>query len=150
MPDTSKVRRRAPAILMTAIVLAAAAPAGSAQAASATATLVTGTVLPHDPPMDGIVRLDLTVRNDTSYAWSSSDPIHVSWKTGGKLASEDIRPLGARVAPSATVPLHLVTLAPAAVGDYSLSVELETHGGRLAIGDATAFHLDGFLFRGKG
>jgi SpoIID/LytB domain protein len=111
---------------------------------------VTGTVLPHDPPMDGIVRLDLTVRNDTSYAWSSSDPIHVSWKTGGKLASEDIRPLGARVAPSATVPLHLVTLAPAAVGDYSLSVELETHGGRLAIGDATAFHLDGFLFRGKG
>lgn len=150
MPDTSKVRRRAPVILITAITIAALTPAGSVQAASATATLVTGTVLPHDPPMDGIVRLDLTVRNDTSFAWSAGDPIHVTWKTGTKVASEDIRPLGQRVAPSATVPLHLVTLAPAAVGDYSLGVELETHGGRLAVGDATAFHLNGFLFRGKG
>lgn len=150
MPDTSKVRRRAPLILMTAITLAAFVPAASASAASPAATLVTGTVLPHDPPMDGIVRLDLTVRNDTSYAWSPADPIHVTWKAGSKVASEDVRPLGQSVAPSATVPLHLTTLAPAAVGDYSLLVELETHGGRLPIGDATAFHLNGFLFRGKG
>ncbi|HEY9288788.1 MAG TPA: SpoIID/LytB domain-containing protein [Candidatus Dormibacteraeota bacterium] len=150
MPDTSKVRRRAPLILMTAITLAALAPAAGVNAASPAATLVTGTVLPHDPPMDGIVRLDLTVRNDTSDAWSAADPIHVTWKSGAKVASEEVRPLGQRVAPSATVPLHLVTLAPAAVGDYSLGVELETHGGRLSIGDATAFHLNGFLFRGKG
>ena len=150
MPDTSKVRRRAPLILMTAITLAAVAPAASVQAASPAATLVTGTVLPHDPPMDGIVRLDLTVRNDTSNAWSPSDPIHVAWKSGDKVANEDVRPLGQRVAASATVPLHLVTLAPATVGDYSLVVELETNGGRLPIGDATAFHLNGFLFRGKG
>jgi stage II sporulation protein D len=162
MPDTSKVRRGAThpslpqwgreisGILLSAVLIASAAPMTSAQAASPAATLVTGTVLPHDPPMDGVVRLDLTVRNDTSYAWSASDPVHITWKSGGKAANEDVRPLGQRVAPSATVPLHLVTLAPVAVGDYSLVVELETHGGRLAVGDPTAFHLDGFLFRGKG
>jgi SpoIID/LytB domain protein len=150
MPDTSKVRRRAQAILVAAIVATAALPIGSAHAASAAATLVSGTVLPHDPPMDGIVRLDLQVRNDTSNAWPASDRIHVTWKAGGKTVSEDVRGLAQVVSPSATVPLKLVTLAPAATGDFALTVDLEDHGSRLPIGDPTAFHLNGFLFRGKG
>ncbi|TMD39605.1 MAG: SpoIID/LytB domain-containing protein [Chloroflexi bacterium] len=150
MPDTSKVRRRAHAIVIAAIILIAAVPMGSAEAASPTATLVSGTVLPRDPPMDGIVRLDLLVRNDTSNAWSAGDPVHLSWKSGGKTMAEDVRPLGQPVPANGTVRVNLVTLAPAATGDFSLAVELETHGNRLPIGDPTAFHLNGFLFRGKG
>ena len=69
--------------------------AGQAAAASDMATLVSGTVVPHDPPMDGIVRLDLQVRNDTAGAWSAVDPIHLTWKgSGGKTVTEDSRPLG--------------------------------------------------------
>ena len=135
MPDTSKVRRRAHAIVIAAIILIAAVPMGSAEAASPTATLVSGTVLPRDPPMDGIVRLDLLVRNDTSNAWSAGDPVHLSWKSGGKTMAEDVRPLGQPVPANGTVRVNLVTLAPAATGDFSLAVELETHGNRLPIGD---------------
>src|SRR5437660_5749881 len=91
-------------------------------AASDAATLVSGTVIPHDPPMDGIVRLDLQVRNDTASAWTAADPIHLIWKrTDGKTAAEDTRQLGRPVAPGASLPLTLVTLAPTAVGDFSLT-----------------------------
>jgi len=125
--------------------------AGQAAAASDMATLVSGTVVPHDPPMDGIVRLDLQVRNDTAGAWSAVDPIHLTWKgSGGKTVIEDSRPLGQPVARSATVPLTFVTLAPTAVGDFTLSVEIESHGTRLPIGAPTNFHLSGFLFKGRG
>jgi SpoIID/LytB domain protein len=150
MPDTSKVRRRAHAILIAAIGLAAAIPIGSAQAASPAAALVSGTVLPHDPPMDGIMRLDLMVRNDTNNAWLATDTVHLSWKQGGSTVSDEVRPLGQAVAPKATIPLKLVTLAPASTGDFELVPELETHSSRMPIGGLLSFHLSGFLFRGKG
>jgi len=124
---------------------------GRAAAASDVATLVSGTVIPHDPPMDGIVRLDLQVRNDTTGAWAATDPIHLTWKgSGGNTVTEDSRALGQPVARAATVSLTLVTLAPTAIGDFTLTVELESHGTRLPIGAPTDFHLSGFLFKGRG
>ena len=135
---------------MGALVFAFMGSVGLASAAG-TATLVSGTVIPHEPPMDGIVRLELQVRNDTASAWTAGDPIHLIWKrTDGKAAAEDTRQLGRPVAPGASLPLTLVTLAPTAVGDFSLTTELETHGTRLAVGEPTAFHLAGFLFKGRG
>ena len=120
-------------------------------AASDAATLVSGTVIPHDPPMDGIVRLDLQVRNDTGSAWEATDPIHATWRgSDSKTLTEDTRPLGQPVARSATVPLTLVTLAPTAIGDFTLTVTLEASGTRLPIGAPTDFHLSGFLFKGRG
>src|SRR5947208_5993120 len=135
---------------MGALVVASLGSFGEVIAAG-TATLVSGTVVPHDPPMNGIVRLELQVRNDTTSAWTAADPVHLVWKRAdGKIAAEDTRQLGQPVAAGANVPLTLVTLAPTAVGDFTLTTELETHGSRLAIGERTAFHLAGFLFRGRG
>ena len=119
--------------------------------AAATATLVAGTVIPHNPPMDSVVRLDLRVRNDTVSAWAAGDLIRLTWKgSDGKQVAADARPLGKAVAPAATADLVLVTLSPTAVGDFTLTTELETRGSRLQIGDPTAFHLSGFLFKGRG
>src|SRR5437870_12157230 len=135
---------------MGALVFAFMGSVGLASAAG-TATLVSGTVIPHEPPMDGIGSLELQVRSGTASAWTAGDPIHLIWKrTDGKAAAEDTRQLGRPVAPGASLPLTLVTLAPTAVGDFSLTTELETHGTRLAIGEPTAFHLAGFLFKGRG
>lgn len=135
---------------MGALLLASFGSVGHASAAG-TATLVSGTVVPHDPPMNGIVRLDLQVRNDTTSAWTAADPVHLIWKRAdGKTAAEDTRQLGQHVAAGASLPVTLVTLAPTAVGDFTLSTQLETHGTRLAIGEPTAFHLTGFLFKGRG
>src|SRR5438128_5537584 len=101
--------------------------------------------------MDGIVRLELQVRNDTSSAWSAADPVHLNWKrVDGKTAAEDTRQLGQPVGAGAGVPLTLVTLAPTAVGDFTLTTELETHGSRLAVGEPRALQLSGLLFRGRG
>jgi len=145
------VRSRRLALLTSAIVVAAAIVSASGASAAGTATLVSGTVLPKNPPMGGIVRLDLQVRNDTSTAWSATDLVHLTWKSAdGKTTTEDTRQLGIAVAPAAAVPLTLVTLAPAAVGDFSLATELESHSGTLAIGVPTSFHLSGFLFNGRG
>jgi len=58
--------------------------------------------------------------------------------------------LGLPVARGATVPLTVVTLAPTAIGDFTLTVELEPHGMRLPIGAPSGFHLSGFLFKGRG
>jgi SpoIID/LytB domain protein len=125
-------------------------PAAPASAAG-TATLVTGTVVPHNPSMDGVVRLDLRVRNDTASPWAAGDLVHLTWKgADGKQVSADTRQLGQGIAPAATASLPLVTLAPTAVGDFTLTAELETHGARLQIGGPTPFHLSGFLFRGRG
>src|ERR1700693_4707303 len=149
--DTSKVSSRRLALLTSALVMAAAVVSTSGASAAGTAMLISGTVLPKNPPMGGIVRLDLQVRNDTSTAWSAADLVHLTWKSAdGKTTTEDPRQLGLPVAPAATVPLTLVTLAPAAVGDFSLATELETHGTKLAIGVPTSFHLSGFLFNGRG
>src|SRR6202035_1541281 len=110
-----------------------------------------GPAVRHTPPMDGVVRLDLQVRNDTASAWAARDLVHLTWKgSDGKAVTADARPLGQAVAPAATVNLTLVTLAPTAVGDFPLTVELETRGSRLQIGDPTTFHLSGFLFKGRG
>jgi stage II sporulation protein D len=139
------------ALLTGALVIAVAVLSASGASAAGTATLVSGAVLPNNPPMDGIVRLDLQVRNDTSTAWTAADPVHLIWKSAdGKTAAEDIRQLGQPAAAGATVPLTLATLAPTAVGDFSLATQLETHGTTLAIGVPTAFHLSGFLFKGRG
>src|SRR5260370_15515655 len=101
--------------------------------------------------MGGIVRLALQIRNDTPSAWSADDPVHLTWKAGdGKATTEDTKQLGQPVAPAASASLTLVTLAPTAVGDFTVTVELATHGTRLAIGDPTVFHLSGFLFKGRG
>ena len=144
------MRSRRRTLLVGALVIGAVGSFGHASAAG-TATLVSGTVVPHDPPMDGIVRLELQVRNDTSSAWSAADPVHLIWKrVDGKTAAEDTRQLGQPVGAGAGVPLTLVTLAPTAVGDFTLTTELETHGSRLAIGEPTPFHLSGFLFKGRG
>lgn len=118
--------------------------------ASGTATLVSGTVLPHNPAMDGVVRLDLQVRNDTDRAWTAADVVHLTWKTGGKTATEESRRLGQAVKPGAQVALALVTLSPAAAGDFTLTTDLDAGGARLPIGDPTSFHLAGFLFNGHG
>ncbi len=151
MSDTSKVPpRQVPLLIALVALLAWMFPATTASAAAA-ATLVTGTVVPHNPPMDGVVRLDLQVRNDTASAWAARDLVHLTWKgADGKPVSADARPLGQSVAPAATVALTLVTLAPTAVGDFTMTVELETHGSPLQIGEPTRFHLSGFLFKGRG
>ena len=153
MLDTNKVPARRLVLLTGALVMIAAFASASGPRASAagTATLVSGAVLPHNPPMGGIVRLDLQIRNDTPSAWSADDPVHLTWKAGdGKATTEDTKQLGQPVAPAASASLTLVTLAPTAVGDFTLTVELATHGTRLAIGDPTVFHLSGFLFKGRG
>ena len=139
------------ALLTSALVMAAAIESASAASAAGTATLVSETVLPRNPPMGGIVRLDLQVRNDTSTAWTAADLVHLTWKSAdGKTSTEETHQFGETAAAGATVPLTLVTLAPAAVGDFSLTTELETHGSRLAVGTPTTFHLSGFLFTGRG
>ena len=149
--DTSKVHRRAHALLIGGLLLAAATGGvRNAQAGGPGATLVSGAALPNNPPMDGVVRLDLVVRNDGSSSWSPSDPVELTWTKAGKTVSRDIRPLGQWVAPNATVPLKLVTPAPAATGDFSLAVALRTQGQTVALGDPTGYHLTGFLFKGKG
>ncbi|HET9848769.1 MAG TPA: SpoIID/LytB domain-containing protein [Candidatus Dormibacteraeota bacterium] len=151
MSDTSKVRRRSSAVVVLALIAVAIGPVSSVQAASGTATLVQGTVVPPDPPMGGIVRLELMVRNDGGSNWSANDPVHLSWKRAdGKTVAEDTRQLGQPVATRATVALNLVTLAPTAVGDFTLTADLEDHGSQLAIGAPTPYHLNGFLFTGKG
>ena len=143
-------RRQIPFLIALAALLVWMLPVAPASAA-ATATLVTGTVVPHDPPMDGIVRLDLRVRNDTANAWAPGDLVHLTWKTAdGKPVTADTRLLGQTVAPTATTTLALVTLSPTAVGDFTLTAELETHGTRLQIGAPSPFHLSGFLFKGRG
>jgi stage II sporulation protein D len=101
--------------------------------------------------MDGVVRLDLRVRNDTASAWAAGDLIRLTWRgADGKQVAADARPLGQAVAPAATTDLALVTLSPTAVGDFTLTTALERRGSRLQIGDPTAFHLSGFLFKGRG
>jgi stage II sporulation protein D len=138
-------------LLTSALVIAAAVGSASGASAAGSATLISGTVLPKNPPMGGIVRLELQVRNDTATPWTAADLVHLTWKSAdGKTSTEDTRQLGQPAAAGATVPLTLVTLAPAAVGDFSLATELETHGIKLAIGVPTSFHLSGFLFKGRG
>ncbi|HEY4845982.1 MAG TPA: SpoIID/LytB domain-containing protein [Candidatus Dormibacteraeota bacterium] len=144
------LRRQTPFLIALLAVVVWLLPASPASAA-ATATLVSGTVVPHNPAMDGVVRLDLQVRNDTASAWATGDLVHLTWKSAdGKPVSVDTRQLGQAVAPAARGTLTLVTLSPTAVGDFTLTTELETHGSKLQIGDPTVFHLSGFLFKGLG
>ena len=151
MFDTSKVSRRQIAYLIAFMALIGWILPASPASAAATATLVSGTVVPHNPPMDGVVRLELQVRNDTASAWATGDLVHLMWKgADGKTVTADARPLGQAVPAAGTATLALVTLAPTAVGDFTLTTELETGGSRLQIGDPTPFHLSGFLFKGRG
>src|SRR3989454_2391322 len=122
--DTSKVRPRRLTLLMGALLVASLGSVGRAMAAGP-ATLVSGTVVPHDPPMNGIVRLELHGRNDTTSAWTAADPVHLIWKHDGKTAAEDTRQLGQPVAVGASIPLTLVTLAPTAVCGINLQMVLQ-------------------------
>jgi stage II sporulation protein D len=148
--DTSNVRRLHALIIGALLLAMGGLESTTAQAASETATLVSGTALPNNPPMDGVVRLQLAVRNDGRHRWSGSDTVQLTWSKAGKTVAQDVRPLGQAVEPQATVRLNLVTLSPAATGDVSLAVSLQTQGQTLAIGDPTTYHLTGFLFRGNG
>ena len=114
------------------------------------AILLSGSVLPDQPPLDGVVRLDLSVRNATASSWQASDPVHLTWTAGAETVSDDQRPLGVSVGPNAVARLILVTLAPAQVGDFTLTTRLETGGSSLAVGAPMPYHLGGFLFRGRG
>jgi SpoIID/LytB domain protein len=143
-------RRQIPALIGLVALFGWLLPVVPAGAAG-TATLVSGTVVPHNPPMDSVVRLDLRVRNDTATGWAARDLVHLTWKAAdGKQVAADARPLGQAVASAATLDLALVTLSPTAVGDFTLTAELETRGSRLQVGDPTPFHLSGFLFKGRG
>ncbi len=137
--------------LLVAAVLAASLVSAVPVTAAGTATLVSGTVRPTNPSMDGVIRLDLQVRNDTNRAWAPGDLVHLIWKAADtKTVSDETRTLGQAVAIKGTVPLTLTTLAPSAVGDFTLTTEIETNGGRLPVGSPSPFHLTGFLFTGRG
>ncbi|HYM50536.1 MAG TPA: SpoIID/LytB domain-containing protein [Candidatus Limnocylindrales bacterium] len=115
------------------------------------AVLVAGSTLPDVPPLDGVIRLDLTVRNGTTAAWRPADLMHLIWRTGsGQSVADDQRPLGVAVAPNATAHLTFVTLAPAQVGDFTLTTQLQTGATMLPVGAVMPYHLSGFLFQGKG
>jgi len=141
-------RRVAPLVILTlALLLFETLPVTAAD----TATLVSGTVLPHAPSMDGVVRLELQVRNDTAHGWTSSDLVHLVWKgADSKTISDESRHLPQAVPVKGSVALTLTTLAPSTVGDFTLTTEIETNGSRLPVGAPSPFHLSGFLFKGKG
>lgn len=122
----------------------------SVRAASG-ATVRASSVLPHQPPIAGVVRLDLDVVNDSPSAWSPRDTLRIRWlRSDGRTALENALPLGRSVPAGGETTLALVTLAPSAVGDFRLLVALDTHGSHLVIGDPMPFHLSGFLFLGRG
>ncbi|TMC41440.1 MAG: hypothetical protein E6J25_09270, partial [Chloroflexi bacterium] len=128
-------RRQIPMLIALAALVVWILPEAPASAAG-TATLVAGTVVPHNPPMDGVVRLDLRVRNDTTSAWVAGDLVHLTWKgADSKPVTADTRQLGQAILPAATATLTLVTLSPTAIGDFTLTTELESHGTRLQIGE---------------
>jgi len=108
-------------------------------------------VLPHQPTMGGIVRLELEVRNQSARTWSAQDTVHLRWeRVDRQPAAEDVRKLGQNVPAGATAKLSFVTLAPVEVGDFKLVTEVASHGATLPVGDPVSFHLAGFLFRGRG
>ncbi len=144
------VSHRRLAVLLS-LAFAAAVLAGPPTRAAGLATLMSRSILPAQPSLGGLVRLDLQVRNDDSSAWSAQDTIHLRWQAGdGQTTVEDVHVLGQDVARSAIIRLRLVTLAPAEVGDFKLVTELVVRGRTLKIGDPLTFHLLGFLFRGHG
>ncbi|HEY0492972.1 MAG TPA: SpoIID/LytB domain-containing protein [Candidatus Dormibacteraeota bacterium] len=143
--------RRPVSLLLAAVLGTTQLLQGLTANAADIATLQSGTVLPHAPSMDGVVRLDLQVRNDTSRAWSSSDLVHLVWKgSDSKTVSDESRHLPRAVPAKGSVALTLTTLAPGSVGDFTLTTEIETNGGRLPVGAPSPFHLSGFLFKGHG
>ncbi len=138
-----------PAILgfLAASAVFTLAPASAAGGA----TLGNRTVLPQQPPLGGLVRLQLRVTNDSGTAWSAQDTVRLRWeRADGRSAAVDVRPLGQGVGPKTSVTLTFVTLAPSEVGDFKLITQLSTSGKTLQIGEPVSFHLAGFLFRGHG
>ncbi|MEA2668698.1 MAG: stage sporulation protein, partial [Chloroflexota bacterium] len=134
-------------VLVLSVLLLVSLPVSAAD----TASLVSGTVLPHAPSMDGVVRLELQVRNDTGRGWTGNDVVHLVWKgADSKIISDESRQLPQAVPAKGTVALTLTTLAPGSVGDFTLTTEIENAGGRLPVGAPSPFHLSGFLFKGKG
>ena len=143
------LRRRLSAAVAGVIV--AGALGGAPVRAASAVTVRSSSVLPQQPPIGGVVRLTLDVRNDSASAWSPHDTVRIRWvRSNGQTELEVTQPLGLSVPAGGETTLALVTLAPSAVGDFTLAVILTTHGTQLALGDPTPFHLSGFLFSGRG
>lgn len=143
-----RFRRLAPAL---ALLILAPGGGGVPAAAASGATVRSFSVLPAQPAIGAVVRIQLDIVNDSGGGWNAGDTIHVLWRrTTGQPALEDKLPLNRSVPRGGETTLALVTLAPTAVGDFLLSVGLDSHGQHLALGDPTPFHLSGFLFRGRG
>ncbi len=129
----------------------AVALGGAPVRAASGVTVQSSSVLPQQPPIGGVVRLTLDLVNDSASAWSPHDTVRIRWvRSNGQTALEETQPLGLSVPAGGATTLALVTLAPAAVGDFTLGVILNTHRTQLALGDPTPFHLSGFLFSGRG
>jgi len=120
-------------------------------AAASGAAVQSFSALPARPAIGAVVRVQLDLLNESGSAWNAGDTLHVLWRrTSRETALEDRLPLGRSVASGGETTLALVTLAPTAVGDFTLSIELDSHGQHLALGDPMPFHLSGFLFQGRG
>lgn len=147
--ENTKVSRPRLVIAIACLILAGTLGVAPAQAASGIAVR-SSSVLPEQPPIGGVVRLTLDVVNDSASAWTARDTVRIRWAGSGQTAVETTQPFGQNVAAGGQTTLALVTLAPSAVGDFTLAVTLNTHGTQLALGDPIAFHLSGFLFSGRG
>ena len=139
-----------PASIVVVSVSLAAAPGGAPVPAASGVTVRSSSVLPQQPPIGGVVRLTLDVVNDSTSAWGPHDTVRIRWVRSGQTALEATQPLGQSVPAAGETTLAMVTLAPVAVGDFTLAVTLTTHGTQLALGDPVPLHLSGFLFSGRG
>src|SRR5260370_431515 len=118
-----------------------------ASSASLNCRCATRLVFPGEAEADGVGRPGRL--HELSSNARASPPVR--WRgAAGRPVRGDARRRGQAVAPAATATLTLVTLSPTAVGDFTLTTELETRGSQLQIGDPTPFHLSGFLFKGRG
>jgi SpoIID/LytB domain protein len=141
--------RRPVSVVVVSVILAAALGGAPVRAASGV-TVRSSSVLPQQPPIGGVVRLSLNLVNDSASAWGPHDTVRIRWLRSGQTALEATQPLGQSVPPGGEATLAMVTLAPSAVGDFTLAVTLNTHGTQVALGDPVPFHLSGFLFSGRG
>jgi len=139
-----------PASIVVVSVSLAAALGGAPVPAASGVTVRSSSVLPQQPPIGGVVRLTLDVVNDSTSAWGPHDTVRIRWVRSGQTALEATQPLGQSVPAAGETTLAMVTLAPVAVGDFTLAVTLTTHGTQLALGDPVPLHLSGFLFSGRG
>src|SRR6266851_1732434 len=132
--ENNKVRlKRRPASVVVASMLLAAALGGAPVRAASGVTVRSSSVLPRQPAIGGVVRLTLDLVNDSASAWGPHDTVRIRWVRSGQTALEATQPLGQSVPPGGETTLAMVTLAPSAVGDFTLAVTLNTHGTQVAL-----------------